>query len=1795
MKLNRIKLIPKLAGVVVSLGMAASASAESTSLSYVQEGLIAQWDGIENAGRGQHDPNAAYPVELVSGIEQTLTGTMPAHDSWFELGSGYLHFTSASISNALNEGHATIELVIAKNGSYVHNGGFIGFGGTTRGFWAYQQGTLLTAYSYHARASGEYQNINYNADGTNTVYFLLGGANGSASSYGANGARINNVTRFSTDCDDDCYIGALSALPDTRPTAQVFSIRVYNRILTEEELRRNSRIDKDRFIRSQYPKRTFYVSPTGNDTTGDGTKEKPFGTIGKGVGGCVDGDTIVLMKGRHDLGYTTQITKDIVIRGETENPWDTVINLDRTVGPALNVNNEFARIEHLAVTNTAGDTSTGGSALKLYAGTATNCVFSQCNTSGWGRGGAVLLSGVNAFLVDSVISNCVKTTGGDNSTGGLILEGGARAEKCLIAFNEQKDKDGDDASAGGVRVANGHLKDCTIVGNKGKRTGGLTIKEGSAVNCIIAGNVSTANGAAYNEVYPGHVSRVTDSATSPETAVDATCVRDLPVNFYMNLPAGDIRPAAQPPATYGYFAVDPAEPKVTMKLDATKGLSPLVVNFQADVQGFAPTDEVEYSWSFGGGVADRTDAKAASVTFAAGTFDVSLCVNNLTTGKTCRDVKPALVTVVPKTVYVDGASTSPASPYDAPEKAAKTLKDVLPVCGEGTEVRIVPNEYSEDTVIDKSVCIVGTGASPEDVRQKKRWTIKAPGVQIAGVTFTGCTGRFYVDSPNAVFTNCVFRNADIGGGDANSPLVIMSAGALVTHCVFSNNYVHASYSEEYKSAGGLYISGGVVRESLFWKNRGTTDAADKSHPGAVTLAGGSQMINCTVADNQALCQKNPVGGVRIVSGSAVNCAIVGNRLGNYGADDCKNVRPEDLQYCTSCVIGDDVSVFENFANGLLAPSDDALFDAGAARADAPAKDLGGNDRIRGAAIDIGCYERDPSKFTVSFTADKESALAPAAFTLTASYAVPAGDTVTYDWELRNGMTVIAKSVTNDPYLDVSLETCGAWDVSLHVANETKQIAASVEVAAFLKVDPGTLFVRAGNEDAAYPYDDPAKGAATLADAVSAAGAGATIYIGAGTYSTAITLTKGATLVGDNACPENVKLTKAVTVSAPNVRLSGITLTPAPGGELYDPLTVDATGCTLSNCVIRNCMAGYYRSTVYWTGSGGLVTHCAFTNNTVGTIFQGSDCVPPALYLKSGLVRETLFWNNRVTKDPGGDNVLVAGAVSLFNGSRMENCTLAANVGTRVGGLVIGSGCTVFNTIVAGNTLRSGEASNVLSDQVAYCTSCAITDDTSVFEDFAAGKLGPSASPLVYDAGAERPDAPAVDLAGAPRIQGAAIDLGCYERDPSKFTVSFTAEKTVLAAPSPFVLHASCLIPEGHSATYAWRITQGETTVSVDRTDDPDATVPLSAYGEWNVSLVVTDTTSGNSASSEAANFLKLVPATVYAKAGNENAVAPYETEETAAATIADACSWAAADGQQIVLLPGVYTNNGATVSVGATLRGQTGNPEDVIVRMGKITLDHAAAMVCDVVFEGQSLGNGGAGAEATAQGGIVSNCVFRNMSGGSFYSMAPLQLSGANALATHCVFTNNTPKPPLNQACAGGAILLAGARIENCLIADNRQDESSAGSAPGVYANPGLVVNCTVVRNVSGTVAGVHMANTSSAGARRVVNTVMAGNVSRNGAGNIEQTQKAYYDHCAVDEEIINAPGFVKAPWEEMFDGSKPRSPYLPRVRGPLYNTGDGTAVRDATDLLGYRRRAGKAVDIGAFEAPPLGFSILVR
>ena len=102
--MNAMKMIVK--GVLCLVGLLAAGVAEAfDASSYVQDGLIAQWDGIDNAGTGVHDPESTVWKDLRGSLDMTLT----ANGSW---GSGaYLNVSGCSAKGtSATPSYKTIEI-----------------------------------------------------------------------------------------------------------------------------------------------------------------------------------------------------------------------------------------------------------------------------------------------------------------------------------------------------------------------------------------------------------------------------------------------------------------------------------------------------------------------------------------------------------------------------------------------------------------------------------------------------------------------------------------------------------------------------------------------------------------------------------------------------------------------------------------------------------------------------------------------------------------------------------------------------------------------------------------------------------------------------------------------------------------------------------------------------------------------------------------------------------------------------------------------------------------------------------------------------------------------------------------------------------------------------------------------------------------------------------------------------------------------------------------------------------------------------------------------------------------------------------------------------------------------------------------------------------------------------------------------------------------------------------------------------------------------------------------------------
>lgn len=209
-----------------------------TAKDYVQSGLIAMWDGIENAGWGTHDASATVWVDL-SGNGNDLELKNTAHFDTNSLVSANRDYLSAVLAKSLP--YDTIEVCgfwdnsrnasalvcfgnsiddermmsITKNAIQIYNGGYqLRYSGliNPKSTWSgVHSGDSHTPYTNGVLAAGTYST---NEWGNRTGTFGLSGS--------SNYSRWNFVGNY-------------------------YNIRLYSRALTADEIARNYIIDKARF------------------------------------------------------------------------------------------------------------------------------------------------------------------------------------------------------------------------------------------------------------------------------------------------------------------------------------------------------------------------------------------------------------------------------------------------------------------------------------------------------------------------------------------------------------------------------------------------------------------------------------------------------------------------------------------------------------------------------------------------------------------------------------------------------------------------------------------------------------------------------------------------------------------------------------------------------------------------------------------------------------------------------------------------------------------------------------------------------------------------------------------------------------------------------------------------------------------------------------------------------------------------------------------------------------------------------------------------------------------------------------------------------------------------------------------------------------------------------------------------------------------------------------------------------------------------------------------------------------
>lgn len=293
-----------------------------------------------------------------------------------------------------------------------------------------------------------------------------------------------------------------------------------------------------------------------------------------------------------------------------------------------------------------------------------------------------------------------------------------------------------------------------------------------------------------------------------------------------------------------------------------------------------------------------------------------------------------------------------------------------------------------------------------------------------------------------------------------------------------------------------------------------------------------------------------------------------------------------------------------------------------------------------------------------------------------------------------------------------------------------------------------------------------------------------------------------------------------------------------GGGVY------VSAGVVSNCVIRNCGAKQsssprpYGGGAYLTGADSLLTHSRIVECYTLIDAGWADETGAGVHLVDGArVEHSLVLSCRInSSNPGTEKVI--GGVFVGKNAKAVNCSVIGCTGSMCGGIYAKSdaggivNCVMFNCQkILKNAL--GDVDSSLSPwrgTAAKFDHCATDEDTEIttgcyagltqaaFSNYKGGDYSPAYGEILFDNGAALESCPAVDLAGNSRVQGNAIDIGCYEGSAAVLVVVGTPEN-----------YGNCSIGWGAKSGLS-----GEQTVTVDKTVITEDGLIRATCTAWNL-------------------------------------------------------------------------------------------------------------------------------------------------------------------------------------------------------------------------------------------------------------------------------------------------------------------------------------------------------------------------
>ena len=242
----RLKRYPSPSGDIAlgKMGVGATMLKQGkTARDYVQSGLVAMWDGIENAGFGVHDSNATIWKDLVGNQDMTLSEYGSFSDNALVCaGTGYAASRGA-LFNAFVYAEAVVEYDILERqiGNIVIWGEWNGmYGGyvNSMDMFVYSDTLIQVGGSnlfYTKSSDAKSFALQYSRPNSTDIFAKLNGANLTTTTKTDNWATRYGIGYFGGRGSGYSFKGKIKR------------VAMYSQIPTADEIARNYAIDKERF------------------------------------------------------------------------------------------------------------------------------------------------------------------------------------------------------------------------------------------------------------------------------------------------------------------------------------------------------------------------------------------------------------------------------------------------------------------------------------------------------------------------------------------------------------------------------------------------------------------------------------------------------------------------------------------------------------------------------------------------------------------------------------------------------------------------------------------------------------------------------------------------------------------------------------------------------------------------------------------------------------------------------------------------------------------------------------------------------------------------------------------------------------------------------------------------------------------------------------------------------------------------------------------------------------------------------------------------------------------------------------------------------------------------------------------------------------------------------------------------------------------------------------------------------------------------------------------------------------